>query len=340
MGELAEIVGGEVQGDHSIKITGVAGVEQAVPGDITFVGNPAYAKFLATTRASAAIVLPSEVCELPSIRVDSPYLAHLRVVGVFAGELTPQYDSGIHESAVVAPDAEIGENVRIGPFCQIEKGARIGDNTTVLHGSYIGHNAILGSDCMIYPNVTIRERCELGDRVIVHPGVVIGADGFGFEEQHGRQVKVPQIGIVSLENDVEVGAGTTIDRAVTGVTRIGEGTKLDNLVQIGHNADIGRHTVIAAQTGIAGSARIGDYCVFGGRTGLIGHTEVGDRVSVGAGSIIMGSVDAGKAVMGLPASDIRLTRRIYAAQKELPNLIKRIRALEKKLKELDKEREQ
>jgi len=183
-------------------------------------------------------------------------------------------------------------------------------------------------------------REHLGDRVIAHPGVVIGADGFGFAERDGRQAKVPQIGIVSVESDVEIGAGTTIDRAVTGVTRIGEGTKLDNLIQIGHNVDIGRHTVIAAQTGIAGSAKIGDYCVFGGRTGAVGHLEVGDRVSVGAGSIIMGSVEPGKAVMGVPANDIGLSRRIFAAQKELPKLMKRVRALEKKLEALEKEREQ
>lgn len=340
LSDLAELVGGGLEGDGEIVIRGVAGIREAGEGDITFVANPTYEQYVATTGASAIILgrAGTEKIATAAIRVDDPYVAYVKVIEVFAPELSPAYEAGIHESAIVHPDAVLGKDVRIGPYSQVESGARIGDETTILSGVYIGHDAVIGRRCLVYPRVIVRERCCIGDRVILQPGAVIGSDGFGYAFDAGRHRKIPQIGIVVLEDDVEIGANSTVDRATTGETRIGEGTKIDNLVQVGHNVVIGKHTVIAAQTGIAGSTRIGDYCAFAGQVGISGHIEVGSRVTAAARSAIMQSVGAESTVWGVPAFDIDRARRALMQLRQLPEFVKRIRTMEKKIEELEREK--
>ena len=339
LGELAAAAGAEVTGDSNVAITGVAGIREAQSGDITFVSNEKYASFIASTQASAIILDPKTECHKPAMRLANPYLGYLKVVEVFARDILPQFEGGIHESAVIAPDATIGEGVAIGPYCQVESGARIGDNTTILHGSYVGHGATLGDGCLLHPRVTVYHGCEIGDRVILHSGSIIGADGFGFAPDGGVFHKIPQIGIVVLEDDVEIGAGTTIDRASVGETKVGQGTKIDNLCQIGHNCVIGKNTVIAAQTGFAGSTIVGDNCMFGGRSGSTGHLTVGDRVQVAGVAVVACDIPSDAKVGGFPAIDLKEWRREVVHLRRLPELKDLLKEIMSRIEELEKERD-
>jgi UDP-3-O-[3-hydroxymyristoyl] glucosamine N-acyltransferase len=334
--ELAEELGGDLVGDGSVTIRGVAGIREAEPGDITFLANSRYESYLDETRASAVICSRApRQCRVPLIQVDNPYLAYQKVVRVFRPEL-PRQASGIHPSAIVAPDAEIGENASIGAHCVIESGARIGADTVVMPGCYVGHQATIGAQCHLYARVTIREDCVVGDRCILQPGVVIGSDGFGFAFDSGRYHKVPQVGNVVIGNDVEVGANTTIDRATTHSTIIGDGSKIDNLVQIGHNVIIGRHCIIVAQVGISGSTELEDYVTVGGQAGLVGHIKVGARAMIGAQSGVPRSVDPDTVVTGYPAMPHSAWKRLQALVHRLPQLFQRTRDIESRVAKLEK----
>jgi UDP-3-O-[3-hydroxymyristoyl] glucosamine N-acyltransferase len=329
--ELADIVGGELEGDGEIQIHGVAGIREARPGEITFVANPRYAEFLPATHASAVIGDRKLPGMKPVIRSENPYFAYLQVLSLFAKDLEVQYPRGVHPLAAVHPEAVLGENVSVGPFCQISALARIGNETTILSGSFVGEGVVMGSACLVYPNVTIREGTTIGDRVILQPGVVLGADGFGYAKNGGTHHKVPQVGCVVIEDDVEIGANSCVDRATTGETRIRRGTKIDNLVQIAHNVTIGENCVIAAQVGVSGSTEVGNNVVMGGQAGLAGHVTIGDRVMIGGQAGVMKSVPPDTAVSGYPAREHARSKRLYAYTALLPALFERVKELERRL---------
>ena len=334
--ELAELVGGEVSGDPDTPIHGVAGIREATAGDITFLANARYDSYLHETGASAVICSrdprPSPV---PLLQVDNPYLAFQRVVSVFRPESNVQ-QPGVHPPAVVAADAQVAASASVGPRCVIEAGASIGERAVLMAGSYVGAGSSIGADTRVYPNVTVRDRCRVGERCLLHPGVVIGSDGFGFAFDAGRYHKVPQVGNVVIGDDVEIGANTTIDRATTDSTRVGDGTKIDNLVQIGHNVVIGRHCIIVAQVGISGSTRLEDYVTVGGQAGLIGHIVVGRRATIGAQSGVSKSVPEEAVVAGFfPAMPHALFKRVMAFIQKLPELFQRTKDLERRVTEIE-----
>ena len=329
--ELAALSGGELVGDSTLKITGAASLGEATQGEISFFANRKYVALLRMTRASAVFVPPdfAEPINAAQIRVSNPTKAFEQVVLKFAPKPIT-FAPGIHPSAVVDPSAQLGNRVSIQPLAVIEVGAQIGDDTIIGAGSYVGHETIIGSGCHIYPHVTIRERSRIGSRVIIHSGVVIGADGFGFEMIDGRHQKIQQLGIVQIDDDVEIGANTTVDRARFGRTWIQQGVKIDNLVQIAHNVVIGKNTVIAAQTGIAGSVQIGQRVLIGGQAGIIGHIEIGDNTAIGAQSGIPKSISGG-AWWASPAVPLAEAQRQIAWVRRLGKLFARVKEIEKKL---------
>jgi UDP-3-O-[3-hydroxymyristoyl] glucosamine N-acyltransferase len=303
-------------------------------GEITFIANPKYEEFLATTAASAVIASPQTASTKPVIRIQNPYFAYLKVLNLFAEDAAVRYPRGIHETAVIDPEAEIAGDAAVGPFCQIGRGARIGRGSTILAGTFVGDDVEIGENCLIYPNVTVRERCSLGNRVILQPGVVVGADGFGFAKEGTTHHKVPQIGRVVLEDDVEVGANSCIDRATTGETRVKKGSKIDNLVQIAHNVVIGEDSVIAAQAGVSGSTELGRGVVLAGQAGLVGHITLGDGAVVAAQGGVTKSVPPDTTVSGYPAREHSKARKLWAHTAMLPELFKRVRELEAEVKRL------
>jgi UDP-3-O-[3-hydroxymyristoyl] glucosamine N-acyltransferase len=323
---------GELLGDPAEKITGAASLGEAIPGEISFFGNPKYIGQLRKTRASAVFVPIdfSEQIEAAQIRVANPAKAFEQVVMKLAPEPIV-FAPGIHPSAIVDQSVQLGARVSIQPYAVIEAGAAIGDDSVIGAGTYIGHETMIGANCLIYPRVTIRERTRIGTRVVVHSGAVIGADGFGFEPAEGRYEKVPQLGIVQIDDDVEIGANTTIDRARFGRTWIQEGAKIDNLVQVAHNVVIGKHTVIAAQTGIAGSVRIGQRVLIGGQAGIIGHIEIGDKTAIGAQTGVSKNISGG-AWWDTPAVPLDQAKEQMAWVRRLGKLFERVREIEKKLR--------
>jgi UDP-3-O-[3-hydroxymyristoyl] glucosamine N-acyltransferase len=337
--ELAAELGGDVVGNPETEIRGVAGIREAVPGDITFIANERYDAYLVETNASAVICsrTPREAVK-PLLQVDNPYLAFQRVVGIFRPN-TFRPAPGVHPTAVVDPTATLGPEVSIGPHGIVEAGARIGARTVLMGGCYVGHEAIIGEDCYFYPRVVVREECVVGSRCILHPGVVVGGDGFGFAFDAGRYHKVPQVGNVVIGDDVEIGANSTIDRATTDSTRIGDGTKIDNLVQIGHNVVTGQHCIIVAQVGISGSTRLEDYVTIGGQAGVIGHVTLGRGATVGAQSGVTKSVPPGKTVTGYPAMPHPVFKRLHAFLQKLPDLFHRTRDIEQRMEKLERTRE-
>jgi UDP-3-O-[3-hydroxymyristoyl] glucosamine N-acyltransferase len=329
--DLAIMSGGELIGEPEQNITGAASLAEAIPGEVSFFGNPKYIGQLRKTRASAVFVPPdfSEQIAAAQIRVTNPAKAFEQVVM----KLAPQpiaFAPGIHPTAIVDRSAKFGAKVSIQPYAVIEAGVTIGDETVIGASSYIGHDTIVGANCLVYPHVTIRERTRIGARVVVHSGAVIGADGFGFEPSAGRYEKVPQLGIVQIDDDVEIGANTTIDRARFGRTWIQEGAKIDNLVQVAHNVVIGKHTVIAAQAGIAGSVRIGSKVLIGGQAGIIGHIEIGDNTAIGAQTGVSKNITSG-AWWNTPAEPLPKALEQMAWVRRLGKLFERVRAIEKKL---------
>ena len=327
--QLAELCGGTIKGETSLTINGAASLAEATPDEITFYGDPRYLAAFRKTRAAAAFVPEdfSEQVVRGQIQVANPAKAFEQVVLRFAPQPV-SISPGVHPRALVADDVSLGKDVTIGPYAVLEPGVQLGARTRIAAHSYIGHETTIGDDCVIYPNVTIRERCKLGDRVIVHGGVVIGSDGFGFEMGTRGHKKVPQIGIVQIDNDVEIGANTTIDRARFGRTWIQEGVKIDNLVQIAHNVVIGKHSIIVAQVGIAGSVRIGSKVLIGGQAGIIGHIEIDDDTMIGAQTGVSKSLHGGT-WWATPSVPLKESLEHLAWVRRLGKLFERVRALEK-----------
>lgn len=336
--ELAEKLGLAFEGDGSSPIRGIAGIRDAVPGEITFVANPRYASDAAQTKASAVIVAKNwaRPCSASAvIRADDPDKAFAQVAGLFAPPAVVPAP-GVHATAVIAKDVQLGKDVSVGPYCVLEPGVKVGDRTILYAGCYLGHGVTVGSDTKLYPHVTVREYCRIGSRNIIHNGTVIGSDGFGYNvDKQGVRTKVPQIGIVVLGDDVELGANVTVDRARFGETRIGNGVKIDNLVQIAHNVVIGDHSVIVAQVGIAGSSEIGAHVTLAAQSGVGGHIVIGDRSIVGARGGVIKDLPAGSFVSGFPARLHVKEMRIHAQIERLPQLKERVGELEKRLQALE-----
>ncbi len=334
--EIAKWIDAVVDGDAAVQISNLAKIEEAGKADLTFISNPRYEKQINTTQAGAVLVsMDFPKSDKTLLRCADPYYAFMTLVQKLYGSQKPP-TPGIHPTAVVADDAVIAAGASIGPHVVVAAGCRIGDNTQIHPGTVIAEEVQIGADCVIYANVSIREKCRIGNRVIIHCGAVIGADGFGFAFRDGRYHKIPQMGIVVLEDDVEIGANTTIDRATLGETIIHTGAKLDNLIQIAHNVQVGEHTAIAAQAGISGSAKIGKYVRVGGQAGLVGHIEIGDGAALGAQAGITKSVPAKAFVTGYPAREHMTAKREEASLAKLPELLKRVKRLEEELKKIEK----
>jgi UDP-3-O-[3-hydroxymyristoyl] glucosamine N-acyltransferase len=340
--EIAELLNGRIEGDPTAEIVRVAKIEDAGKGEITFLANPRYSKFIPTTEASAVIVAHDFEEPEPRgrrttlIRVADPYLAFLRVMEHFTPRAEP-LPPGVHPTAVISPTAKLGQDVRIGAFVYIGDRCVIGDCAVVGHGCVLCEGVSVGHETVLYHNVTVREDCRIGSRVIVHPGVTIGSDGFGFAPKpDGSYDKIPQLGIVVIEDHVEIGANCAIDRGTMGETRIREGVKLDNLIQVAHNVIIGEHTVIAAQTGISGSTRIGRNAMIGGQTGITGHLRIADGTKIGAQSGVHKSIiQTGQTVFGSPALPRREAFRVQGALTQLPDLLSAVRSLRDSVKKLE-----
>jgi len=332
--ELAERLECRLEGDGQVDVVGVAAIQNAGPGDVTFLANAKYASALTTTRA-AAVIARGDVPAGPSamLRTEDPYLAFARAVGLFAPAWRPA--AGIHPLTAIAADAHVGREVSIGPFVAIGEGARVGDRTVIFPNVTIGPGATVGADCILHSNVAVRERVTIGDRVILQNGVVIGGDGYGFVRRaDGTHEKIPQVATVVIEDDVELGANTTVDRPAVGETRIKAGTKIDNLVQIGHGVTVGRNVLMAAQVGVAGSTEIGDDVMFGGQVGVGGHLTVGKGAVAVGQSGVTNSLEPGASVAGYPAIDGREWRKASVIFRRLPELKRRIEELEARLAEL------
>jgi UDP-3-O-[3-hydroxymyristoyl] glucosamine N-acyltransferase len=313
-------------------IRGIASLGSARPGDITFLGNPKYKPAVAATRASIVLLPPDYVGEPGANQmhmiVDNPSVALARLCSRVEQALWPRPEPGIHPTAVVARDATVAASATVGPLCVVEAGASVGEGTHLQSQVFVGRGSAVGRDCWLMPGVVICAECTLGDRVRLHPGVVVGADGFGYEFAKGRHEKVPQVGTVEVGDDVEIGSNSTVDRSRFEKTVIGEGTKIDNLVQIGHNVVVGRHCLICAQVGIAGSVTMQDHVVVGGQVGIVGHLTIGAGAMIAAQSGVKDDVPARTSFWGSPARPILLEQRIWALRNRLPDLFKRVDALE------------
>jgi len=326
LSEIARLIGGSLIGDEDLEISGASGISQAVSGEITFLADKKYLKELRNSKASA-VILKDDIPDISIARIihPEPYYAFARVLELLYPKENPAL--GISPLAFVAEGVSIKEGVSIYPFAYISKGVSVGKNSVIYPGVYIGEEASIGDDCIIYPNVVIQEKTKIGDRVIVHPSAVIGSDGFGYTFHSGRHYKIPQVGRVVIGDDVEIGAGTTIDRATTGETIIGRGTKIDNLVQIGHNVKIGEHSIIVAQVGIGGSTLIGDYVTLGGQVGVADHSKIEAGSMVAAQSGIMGELRKG-IYAGTPVIAHMDWLKSVSLFARLPEIFKRIKALE------------
>lgn len=335
--EIATIVQPrESRGATTQTIHGVSALSAAAAGDLSFLGNTKYKSDVAGTRASI-VLLPLDFAGEPKadqlfLLVENPSIALARVCSRIEQLLWPRPAPGIHPTAVVAPTARIAVSATIGPLCVVEEWAEIGERTHLQAQVFVGRNARVGDDCWLMPHATVQTECVLQNRVRLQPGVVIGSDGFGYEFADGRHEKVPQVGIVLVEDDVEIGAGTTIDRARFSRTVIGEGTKIDNLVQIGHNVVVGKHCLLCAQTGISGSTTLQDYVVLGGQVGVAGHLTIGKGVKAGGQAGINADVAPGSFINGTPAVPFMLERRLVILHQRLPEIFKRVDALEAQLK--------
>ncbi|MFA3782580.1 UDP-3-O-(3-hydroxymyristoyl)glucosamine N-acyltransferase [Melioribacteraceae bacterium 4301-Me] len=331
--EAADLVGGNLIGDPNLEITNVAKIEEAKKGDLTFLYLSKYEKYLPTTKASAVLIKPDfnkSNKNTNYIEVDNPNAALQKIiVTYFKPELKI---SGIDPSAYIDKSAKIGRNVKIGKNVVISENCIVNDNTIILHNSVLMENVKIGENCIIYPNVTIRENCILGNNVIVHSGTVIGSDGFGYIQDEGKKYnKVPQIGNVILEDDVELGSNVSIDRATLGSTIIKRGTKIDNLVQVAHNVLIGENTVISAQVGISGSTKIGNQCVIAGQAGFVGHIEIADNVLIGAQSGVSKSITKAGKYRGTPIEELNSQLKYEAHIRNLPFYSEKIKKLEEKI---------
>ena len=332
---LAQKIGGTVQGDGSTLIAGVAPLDAAKGGDLTFLTNPRYAKQARATRASAILChQPIPGVSVSFLLTANPYAALAKVIGLF---FPPKnFAPGVRKGAWVDPQASVHPEASVAEGACVSAGAQVGARTVLYPGVFLGEKAVVGEDCILYPNAVIREGCILGNRVILQPGAVVGSDGFGFAPEEGKYRKIPQVGNVVIEDDVELGANSCVDRAVLGTTLIRRGCKLDNLIQVGHNVVIGEDTVMAAQAGIAGSTRIGSHVTLAGQVGVSGHLQIGDHSTLGGGSAVIQDVPEKGVYWGFPAAEISLEMKNVAAFQKLHELNKRVRRLEKALEEFQK----
>lgn len=334
--QIADFLGGTIEGNPQASVDTFAKIEEGHKGAISFLANPKYAHYIYSTESSVVLVnrdfQPEHSVSATLIRVDNAYEAIARLLNLY--ESMTQRRKGIHPLAFVSETAELGEDVYIGAFAYIGDGVKVGSNTQIYPHVVIEERATVGEECMLYPNVSIYHDCKVGNRCIFHSGVVIGADGFGFAPSAEGYNKIPQIGIVTIEDDVELGANTCVDRSTMGSTYIRKGVKLDNLVQIAHNCDIRSHTVMSAQTGVAGSTKVGEWCMFGGQVGINGHIEVADHTQLGAQSGLLASKKAGETLMGSPAFDVRQYMKSSAVFKHLPDMYAELKSLRKELEEL------
>jgi UDP-3-O-[3-hydroxymyristoyl] glucosamine N-acyltransferase len=331
LGELATKLGAELRGDAELEVTGVKGIEEAGPTEITFVANPRYAGLARKTRAAAVLVEPEfPEIETATLRIKNPYHAFSRTLGLFYQP--PAYAPGIHPTAVIDPTAVIGEGAHIGAYVVVGPGVKLGTQATLLPHVVLYPGVETGSHFIAHAHAVVRENCILGDHVTLENGVIIGADGFGFAKNElGHWEKIPQSGPVRLGNRVDVQANATIDRATVGETRIGDGTKVDNLVQIGHGSRVGENTLICAQTGLAGSSDVGSNVILAGQAGVAGHCTVGDGVILTAQTGISHDIPPGKVISGSPGFDNRVWLRAVTIFQRLPELLKRLDRVEKKL---------
>lgn len=332
--QIASFINGEVVGNENAEVYTFAKIEEGIPGALSFLANPKYTDYIYTTRSSVVLVNHDfeQKGEIAAtlIKVDNAYQSLATLMMMY--EASKPKKQGISSLASIAESAKIGENCYIAPFVVIGEGCEIGDNCYIHDGVSIGDGAKIGNNCLLYAHVTVYHGCRIGNDCILHSGCVIGADGFGFAPTLNGYNKIPQTGIVVIEDNVEIGANTCVDRATMGATTIHSGVKIDNLVQIAHNAEVGNHTAMAAQAGVAGSTKIGEWCIFGGQAGVSGHSTIGDRATIGPQCGTLGNVKSGVTLMGTPAMDMKEFLRAMAHLKRLP-------ALDKKVKELTKELE-
>jgi UDP-3-O-[3-hydroxymyristoyl] glucosamine N-acyltransferase len=329
--EIARHLEGEVLGDGQTRLKSFATADTAQPGDLTFAESDEFFARAEQSGASAIIVSSASTSNTGKvlIRVQNARVAFARVVSLFFPE--PVLPPGIHPSAQVAPSAKVDARAYIGPNCVVGDRARIGADVVLHAGDVVGDDCLLGAGTVLFPNVTLYPRTELGQRVRIHAGAVIGSDGFGYVLTDGVQVKVPQVGNVIIGDDVEIGANVTIDRGALGPTVIGRGTKIDNLVQIGHNTQIGEHCIVISQVGVAGSTKLGNYVILAGQAGIAGHLNLGNKVTVGAQAGVMHDIPDGQVWLGSPAQPDKRTKRQMLAVQHLPELLRRMTRVEKKL---------
>ncbi len=336
--ELADHVGGTVKGDPETIITAVGTMDSAGVGDITFFANKKYEVKLKTIEASAVIVPEDVETDAALLIAADPYYAFMQVAVLIHGHRR-HIQTGASKKASVSKSAKIGDNCQIGDFCTVSDDVKIGDNCIIYPGVSIGPEASIGDGCIIYPNVVIYDKTVIGDRVIIQSNASIGQDGFGFATHEGVHHKIPQVGIVVIENDVEIGSNAVIERATLGETRICEGTKIGDAVAIGHGTKIGPHCLLVPHACVAGSTTLGHHVVLGGQVGIAGHLTIGNMVQIGAQSGVSGNIPDGKILLGTPAIDPGTTKRIYATLPQLPEMRKKIKQLEKKLAKLEEANE-
>lgn len=335
LSEIAALVGGELEGDRDPVITGVAGVEEAGEGDLTFLARSSLVETLEGSGAAGVLVGPGIEVTVPAVRVEDPYRAFAGFLARLQTPVDRVFPPGVHPTAVIDPTADVSGVLSIGPFCVVGAGSTVGAGTRLGAQVTIGCDVTVGADCRFHAQVSVREGTVVGDRVVLSSGCVIGSDGFGYLTSPGGIEQIPQVGIVEIGDDVEMGANVCVDRATAGRTVIAAGSKIDNQVQIGHNVRVGRDTILCAQVGIAGSSRVGDRVIAGGQVGIADHLKIGNDVRIGAQSGIMKDAEDGETIFGSPAMDIKASMRMTAAMRRLPDLLKRVAQLEKSLESGD-----
>ena len=337
--QIAEFIQGTIVGDENATVHTFAKIEEGIPGAISFLSNPKYTSYIYDTQSSIVLVNkdfePEREIKATLIKVDNAYESLAKLMTLY--EQSHPKRTGIDPLAYVAPTAKIGKNVYLAPFACVGDHAEVGDNTELHPHATVGRNAKVGKNCILYTNSNVYHDCIVGDNCILHSGSVIGADGFGFAPTPNGYDKIPQIGIAILEDDVEIGANTCVDRATMGATIIRKGVKLDNLIQVAHNVEIGSNTVIASQTGIAGSTKVGEWCMFGGQVGIAGHIKIGDKVNLGAQSGVPGSIKSGQSLIGTPPIEMKNFFKSSAVFKKLPEMYMELNNLKKELEELKKQ---
>lgn len=337
--QIAEFIQGTIVGDENATVHTFAKIEEGIPGAISFLSNPKYTHYIYDTQSSIVLVNkdfePEKEIKATLIKVDNAYESLAKLLNLY--EMSKPKKTGVDPLAYIAPTAKIGENVYIAPFACVGDNAEIGDNTSLHPHATVGSGAKVGSNCILYPHATVYHDCRVGNNCILHAGSVVGADGFGFAPSPEGYEKIPQIGIAILEDNVEIGANTCIDRATMGATIIRKGVKLDNLIQIAHNVEVGNNTVMASQVGVAGSTKIGEWCMLGGQVGVAGHITIGNKVNMGAQSGVHGSIKDGEALIGTPPIGLKNYFKSSAVFKKLPDMYLELNSLKKEIEELKKQ---